>query len=54
MIVRRWIARALIAAAAGAVTVQAQVTFDRILRANDEPQNWLTHSGSVLSQLQPR
>ena len=28
----------------------ADVTFDRILRAPQEPQNWLTHSGSVLSQ----
>ena len=28
----------------------AQVTFDRILRADQEPQNWLTYSGSVLSQ----
>jgi alcohol dehydrogenase (cytochrome c) len=32
------------------LVVHAQVTFDRILRASDEPQNWLTHSGSVLSQ----
>jgi alcohol dehydrogenase (cytochrome c) len=29
---------------------QAPVTFDRILRASQEPQNWLTYSGSVLSQ----
>jgi alcohol dehydrogenase (cytochrome c) len=28
----------------------AQVSFDRILAANDEPQNWLTYSGSNLSQ----
>ena len=31
-------------------SLQAQVTFDRILRANQEPQNWLTYSGTVLSQ----
>ena len=28
----------------------SQVSFDRILRANQEPQNWLTYSGTVLSQ----
>ena len=27
-----------------------QVTFDRILAADKEPQNWLTYSGSVLGQ----
>src|ERR1051325_745392 len=26
------------------------VTFDRILKANQEPQNWLTYSGSPMSQ----
>src|SRR5579862_8596523 len=26
------------------------VPFERILRANQEPQNWLTYSGSTLSQ----
>jgi len=31
-------------------SLQAQVTFDRILRAAQEPHNWLTYSGSVLSQ----
>src|SRR5262245_40144351 len=33
-----------------AAPVRGQVTFDRILRASSEPQNWLTHSGSVMSQ----
>ncbi len=33
-----------------AASLQAQVTFDRILRAGQEPQNWLTYSGTVLSQ----
>ncbi len=28
----------------------AQVTFDRILEANKEPQNWLTYSGTEMSQ----
>ena len=31
-------------------SLAAQVSFDRILRANQEPQNWLTYSGTVLSQ----
>jgi alcohol dehydrogenase (cytochrome c) len=30
--------------------MQAQVTFDRLLHADKEPQNWLTYSGSVNSQ----
>src|SRR5262245_22654596 len=38
----------LLAISAGAL--YAQVTFDRILRADKEPQNWLTYSGSTLSQ----
>jgi alcohol dehydrogenase (cytochrome c) len=32
------------------VTLQAQVSFDRILRADNEPQNWLTYSGGFMSQ----
>ena len=38
-------------AAAGAlcVSLPAQVTFDRILHADREPQNWLTYSGTVSS-----
>ena len=28
----------------------AQVSFDRILGANKEPQNWLTYSGTTMSQ----
>src|SRR5438477_10858872 len=30
--------------------LHGQVTFDRILHADKEPQNWLTYSGSTLSQ----
>ena len=33
-----------------AVSVQAQVTFDRLLHTDREPQNWLTYSGNVLGQ----
>lgn len=32
----------------------AQVSFERILAANQEPQNWFTYSGSVLSQRHSR
>jgi alcohol dehydrogenase (cytochrome c) len=32
------------------VSLSAQVTFERILNAGKEPQNWLTYSGGVSSQ----
>ena len=28
----------------------AQITYDRLLKASDEPQNWLTYSGGYASQ----
>ena len=31
-------------------SLNAQVTFDRILHADKEPQNWLTYGGSTMSQ----
>jgi len=31
-------------------TSRAQVSFDRILDADKEPENWLTYSGSILGQ----
>ncbi len=31
-------------------TLSAQVTFTRLMNANKEPQNWLTYSGSAMSQ----
>ena len=46
----------MLIAAAGVVHAQtappatSPVTFERILRADREPQNWLTYSGSTLSQ----
>jgi alcohol dehydrogenase (cytochrome c) len=33
-----------------ALSLRAQVSSDRLLRAADEPQNWLTYSGSYFSQ----
>lgn len=43
---------ALLAAAMIALcaSMSAQVTFDRILHADREPQNWLTYSGTMQSQ----
>ncbi len=35
-------------------TVSAQVTFERLLNAADEPQNWLTYSGGYQSQRHTR
>ena len=35
---------------AASYPLDAQVTSDRILRAADEPQNWLTYSGTYMSQ----
>src|SRR5206468_10420628 len=37
-----------------ASSLQAQVSFDRLLRAADEPQNWLTYSGTYASQRHSR
>ena len=37
-------------AAAAATSTRAQVSSGRILRSGQEPQNWLTHSGSYSSQ----
>ena len=31
-------------------SLRAQVSFERLVRAPQEPQNWLTYSGSYLSQ----
>jgi alcohol dehydrogenase (cytochrome c) len=46
---RRWLASAIALAlvAGGTRVIQAQVTFDRLLRADQEPQNWLTYSGTL-------
>ena len=48
--IRRSAATALVIAALAAGSVHAQVSFDRILHASQEPQNWLTYSGSLFSQ----
>ena len=44
------IAAALFAILLATYAVDAQVTPDRLVRAAQEPQNWLTHSGGYMSQ----
>src|SRR5215210_8834474 len=48
----RMISRALVLMIFGVVSLgaQGQVTFDRLVKAKQEPQNWLTYSGSYMSQ----
>src|SRR5436190_10765204 len=46
----QFVRAALILAVFAAMTLQAQVTFDRLLHADREPQNWLTYSGNVMGQ----
>ncbi len=46
---RRRAALLLVLAAGVAVRAQQPVTFDRILHADREPQNWLTYSGGLFS-----
>ena len=45
----RIVAAALLLAAAS-LQAQSQVTFDRILHADREPQNWLSYSGTPMNQ----
>ena len=44
MITRVWLFVSILGSLA------AQVSFDRLLNAGKEPQNWLTYSGSNMSQ----
>ena len=41
---------AVIVASASAVLVAQQVTFDRIVHADKEPQNWISYSGTLFNQ----
>ena len=45
-----YISLCLITLASFGFTVTAEVTFDRILNAENEPQNWLTYNGGYSSQ----
>src|SRR5436309_15993581 len=54
------IRRALLITLIAAGSMQAQVSYERLLRSGQEPQNWLTYSGnynaqrySPLSQITP-
>jgi alcohol dehydrogenase (cytochrome c) len=42
--------RILVVVALAAGTLQAQVSFDRVLRAEKEPHNWLSYSGTMDNQ----
>jgi alcohol dehydrogenase (cytochrome c) len=44
------VSRAVFAMVFAAASLQAQVPFERILKANQEPQNWFSYSGTVMSQ----
>ena len=45
-----WLIGAFALAALTAVSLQAQVTFDRLLHTDREPHNWLTYSGNLSGQ----
>ena len=56
----RRVAHAFVDTVALSGAIDAQVTYDRLLRAADEPQNWITYSGgyagqrhSLLTQITP-
>ena len=42
--------RAVVLLFASVAILNAQVTYDRLLNAAKEPQNWLTYSGGFASQ----
>jgi alcohol dehydrogenase (cytochrome c) len=46
----RGLAAGVLLLALSAGSAEAQVTFDRILHADKEPQNWLTYSGTLMGQ----
>ena len=45
-----WLLNLFAAALMAALNVSAQVSYDRILNAADEPENWLTYNGGYSSQ----
>jgi alcohol dehydrogenase (cytochrome c) len=46
----RLLALLLVVAAAATLTAQSTVTWDRLLKADSEPHNWLTYSGNLFNQ----
>ena len=49
MTIARRVAAAAVLAALAIAPLRAQVSFERLLRAAQEPQNWLTYSGTLFS-----
>jgi alcohol dehydrogenase (cytochrome c) len=50
MKIQAWFGIAVLLICSAAVSSDAQVTSERLLRAADEPQNWLMYSGGYMSQ----
>jgi alcohol dehydrogenase (cytochrome c) len=50
MAIRAALAAALLLVMLAPLALDAQVTYDRLVRAAEEPQNWLTYSGGYASQ----
>src|SRR5262245_66535033 len=44
-----WIASAIVGLACTATSLHAQLTYERLLKADQDPGNWLTYSGSYRS-----
>src|SRR5258706_12042545 len=49
MTIRHRVAAAVAVACLAAAPIRGQGSFDRLLRAAQEPQNWLTYSGTLFS-----
>ena len=47
---RTIVSRVSLAALLASLPLQAQVTFERIVNAEREPQNWLSYSGTIDNQ----
>ena len=47
----RTIGSRVLAALLASLPLQAQVTFERIVNAEREPQNWLSYSGTIDNQV---
>ena len=47
-----WVTSAVIVLAWVAAPLHAQLTYERLLKADSEPNNWLTYSGSYKGWLQ--
>src|SRR5262245_30457666 len=50
MKIQAWFRIAILLICSAAISANAQITSERLLRAADEPQNWLMYSGGYMSQ----